>query len=411
MDRSYSRRFTLLEKAVMGENIRTGGSFITEIRSGKGTFIINLQGFSHLEDTILFLITSNELRSVGIPITYDKPDKNDTVRQKIIFDPDNVLDTGFRIEEFNLVSLIAKKGINGPNIIPVLTGYFDGKVNWKDNFIQYKTLISQRNQQKNNIIHNVIDNIKDITKEIKTEPLKNLEFLKFDDKKEDTQKVAEIIPEENTIEVASDECAVLEEVEESGFDFSVNPHETFKEISKKFRKQLEDLENQGIISSEEVTTIENTYTNKVNNTQSIESKIDDMYMEPNDTIKGDVSLTNKIVSEEEISDIEALFNKAEKIVPFSTNRNVTWVKVRPCHLILVPNIDWTIINDPFTFIGQKQFGHIILGTYNFNGEQLYYVGIPARYNNKSNKTANMYFSAYEDRPVREVKTICASLPS
>ena len=167
MDRSYSRRFTLLEKAVMGENIRTGGSFITEIRSGKGTFIINLQGFSHLEDTILFLITSNELRSVGIPITYDKPDKNDTGRQKIIFDPDNVLDTGFRIEEFNLVSLIAKKGINGPNIIPVLTGYFDGKVNWKDNFIQYKTLISQRNQQKNNIIHNVIDNIKDITKEFK----------------------------------------------------------------------------------------------------------------------------------------------------------------------------------------------------------------------------------------------------
>ena len=107
-----------------------------------------------------------------------------------MFDPDNVFDTGFRIEEFNLVSLIAKKGINGPNIIPVLTGYFDNKVNWKDNFIQYKTLISQRNQQKNNIIHNVIDNIKDITKEIKTEPLKNLEFLKFDDKKEDTQKAA-----------------------------------------------------------------------------------------------------------------------------------------------------------------------------------------------------------------------------
>lgn len=125
--RDYSRAiFTLKQEADFGEKTGIFGRAVVEIRGGKAKLMVYAQGLKNgCICSLYFICRRGEefvpLKAVLVNI------KNGRAEAKWDFNPDNILGSGFTIEDAAVVTVMTKEGET------VLSAYIDRPVDWRKN--------------------------------------------------------------------------------------------------------------------------------------------------------------------------------------------------------------------------------------------------------------------------------------
>ncbi|MDE6357423.1 MAG: hypothetical protein K2L15_02410, partial [Eubacteriales bacterium] len=133
--RKYSRNFIPLKQDNTSYNLDFKpaiGRCLIEIKDGKGKVSVYAQGIkpNNEYNVELMCFQKGALKNANIGIlSVDEMGKGEI---KADFDPENVLNTGNKIEDFNIVALI----VNGlDKVVSSLVGYVGNEVNWKNKYI------------------------------------------------------------------------------------------------------------------------------------------------------------------------------------------------------------------------------------------------------------------------------------
>lgn len=148
--RKYSRNFIPLKQDSANYNLDFRpaiGKCLIEIKDGKGKVTIYAQGIKpHNKYKVeLMCFEKGNLKNANIgTLSVDETGKGEI---KADFDPENVLDTGNKIEDFNIVALVVD-GLD--KVVSSLVGYVGNEVNWKNKYNISKNNICCPNEDENN---------------------------------------------------------------------------------------------------------------------------------------------------------------------------------------------------------------------------------------------------------------------
>ncbi len=127
-----------------------------------------------------------------------------------------------------------------------------------------------------------------------------------------------------------------------------SPHNTFREITKRFKKELEELEQIGVLTPEEVSRIQN---------------------------KGD-SPGNK---KGPITDIDYIFRNNTRANPFETRDDCEWVSICVDEIPLTPVQNYRIMSHPFVLSSYRKYKHLLFGRKKDGEKTSYVLGVPDVY--------------------------------
>lgn len=133
--RKYSRNFIPLKQDNQNYSLDFRpalGKCLIEIKDGKGKITVYAQGIKpdNQYSVELMCFEKGNLKNASIGnLSVDSSGKGEI---KADFDPENVLNTGNKIEDFNIVALI----VNGlDKVVSSLVGYVGNEVNWRDKYV------------------------------------------------------------------------------------------------------------------------------------------------------------------------------------------------------------------------------------------------------------------------------------
>lgn len=121
------------------------------------------------------------------------------------------------------------------------------------------------------------------------------------------------------------------------------PHDTFKEITMKFKQELEELEKTGIFTPEEIQAIQQMGKKKDN------------------------------------TDLHFIFQNNEKMLPFGKEDKRDWIRICVDEMILLPLESTRLMRHPFLLAGYQKYHHLILGKHKKNGKTQIFLGVPDAY--------------------------------
>ena len=226
-NRRYEKVFLMLRQEVAGYALSKRlpwGSCIMELKNGKGKFHLTAQGLKPLVYSV-YLMAGNESIFCGEL----RPDRKEGCGElKWDFDPD-AIGEGRKAEDFHTVLVVAEDGQGG--FSAPLTAYFGEKKNWKKDFRpREKTLLPAEENKTEEM------QIQAAEAAVALPPRMPVVF----EKKEEPPKPAytEIAPEQST-----------------------SYHGSFHGLLAKFRQELENLEETGILTKQETENIRNIGVN------------------------------------------------------------------------------------------------------------------------------------------------------
>ena len=352
-NRKYDKILVSLKQDTHGFSLGerpTSGSCTIEIKNNKGIIRISLKDLKQPKtNTYKFYgISVSKSKSEGIYICDITPDNTGFFEYKREFNPDNFIDTQKTIDEINVFAVICENKTESNIIISPLCGYTDTKINWKNRFKIYS-------KQENDTIIDLSD-YKEITEITKTP--------------QNTIQAAEKI--NLTQKTISSTEAVLEKPSKNDIFndiFSIPASDMFSSITKRFKEEMELLENAGIFTKEDINKINNIKTNTTNTIENINES--DKNYEISEIPKH--STTEYTINKH--NDIDNIFEENKKItLPHS---NIEWVMCDFDEHILLPENTILYSKNPFILYCCKKYKHIIIGR---NKEKnTYYIGIPDFY--------------------------------
>ena len=222
-NRRYEKVFLMLRQETAGYALGKRppwGSCVMELKNGKGRLHLTMQGLRPLRYEV-YVMAGEE--SVFCGAVYPEK-KEGRCELKWDFDPDAVGD-GKKAEDFHTVILLAE-GLSAP-----LTAYFKEKRNWKKDFVPEK---KEQTEQEEILLQAA----EAVTPE-KPAPVVVME--KGEEQKDTNAKVAEAQKDRSQGSV----------------------HGSFQGLLAKFRQELEELEETGILSHEETEQIRGMGENPV----------------------------------------------------------------------------------------------------------------------------------------------------
>lgn len=355
-NRKYDKILVSLKQDTHGFSLGerpTSGSCTIEIKNNKGILRISLKDLKQPKTNIykLYGISVSKSKSEGIYICDITPDSTGFFEYKREFDPDNFIDTKKTIDEINVFAVICESKNESNIIISPLCGYTYTKINWKSRFTIY-----DKSEQQNDTIIDLSD-YKEIT--------------------ENSQNTIQAAEKTNfTEKTISSTEAVLEKPSKNDiFDdiFSIPASDMFSSITKRFKEEMELLENAGIFTKEDIKKINNN--NKTNNIENINNSdksdnIDKIY-EISETPKNS-NIEYNIIND---NNIDNVFEENKKItLPHSS---IEWVMCDFDEHILLPENIILYSKNPFILYCCKKYKHIIIGRN--KKKNTYYIGIPDFY--------------------------------
>lgn len=180
----------------------------------------------------------------------------------------------------------------------------------------------------------------------KNRPNKVADFVAAEDNSPEPMEKEPIKAEEKKEEAKENKYTEYVTKEDFYGDFHISsekPHDTFREITRKFNQELKLLEQTGVLTPEEI--------------QQITSK----------TKKFDNS-----------NEIETLFTNNEKMLPFGKNDTREFIRICADELALVPGVPIGLLHHPLLILGSKKYNHLILGK-GKDAAGCIYIGVPDQY--------------------------------
>ena len=313
------------------------------------------------------------------------------------FDPDDIFGSGVCVEDINTAAVWNDS--ESPTRA-VLEGFVSHKVSWLKNLeifgtegpviineeksdektaekIESKILEFEKNavdmQEEKKAESHILLN-EDIKENIKENISENSDAV-YDETIEDEAENAEETSEKEDETYKSDNTDDIDNTElqaaEAAVEQMASPHDTFRIIAEKFRRELDMLDEMGILDKS-VILGENS-SNKSDKTLKKTEK-----MKAVDDIKEKAQDIRQPANEKEM-----LFEKNEKL---NVGGGTLWVKADYREMYFIPS---AIVELRKLFVknGARKGNHVIVGKN--NGK--YYIGIPGSENQRENAENNGYY--------------------
>lgn len=362
--RKYSRNFISLNQESSAYNLdfrACMGKCIIEIRENVGKINISVQG---LKPSILYKICLISLKDTELkeePLGFIDIDVNGKGESKISFNPDNINNSGLKIEDCNVISIIVEDN----ELTSPLVGYIGEEIYWREKYISYKENASKFEDEDNDKIN---EDMIELENEI------NEDITEFDDKiNEDINEFDNEINEDIKLEnlILDNKVGEIEDTSEKNTQNNSNINKNDIENTNRF----EDFNNLIKNFKKEMLNLEENTSNK-----DIISNIGQNINENNTNIP------------EKNMDIEYIKIKNPIMKPFENNKdNTVWYRISPEELVLLGEDIWKYSNNQFVFVNYKKYKHLILGIKLENMEDKYILGVPCKFEkNFSSKGLNEF---------------------
>ncbi|GEM_PF-1984703 len=339
LNRKYNRIFILLNGRNEGVGMNLNGSCDIEIINGTGKLYAYVGGMGRLKPKRrkLYLLSSGIMGTTAVAAGEFEMKGSNAVLETG-FDPDNVFGSGMTIEGINAAAVWNSD--EGP-LRAVLDGYVSQKVNWMKNLEIYG-----EKKVKREIKNETVEKFK-TAEEIEAKILKTTEA------KEDENEAVE---------------ATLQAAEAAVLDYA--PHDTFKVIAERFRRELDMLDEMGIVDKSFILGSDKQEADNKNTVKEDEKpKVAENIIKKDEQIK---------YQDKNMSEADMLFYKNDKL---TAGGDTEWIKIDYREGYFIPNA----INDLrllFVRNGARRGRHMIAG----RADDKYYIGVPG--NEKQRKSAN-----------------------
>ncbi len=338
LNRKYNRIFLLLSGKNEGISMNLNGSCDIEIINGKAKLYSYVGGISRLKkkEHKLYLIFENNGKTLAVSAgNYEAKGSNAVLEGNI--DPDDVFGSGMAVE--NIAAAAIWNESEGP-YRAVLEGFVSQRFNWQKNLCVFGEYEADNS--------------------INDEPQENL------------------VPKENLVEQEAEqkliECETkqsddtIEAAEASAVYYS--PHDTFREITEKFRRELDMLDKMGIVDKTMILGNESSTESK----EKRKERSAELHTADNE---------NKESKRITAMNADMLFLNNAKLI---TDGATEWVRADYRELYFIPGA-MKSLRQLFVRNGARKGRHMIAGR---NGEK-YYIGVPGNENQRKSANASGFY--------------------
>ena len=394
LKRKYNRIFILLNGINEGLSENINGSCDIEIINGRAKLYAYVGGMGRLKEKerTVYLISAGIKGSLAIPAGKLERKGTNAVLETS-FDPDDIFGSGVCVEDINTAAVWNDS--ESPTRA-VLEGFVSHKVSWLKNLeifgtegpviineeksdektaekIESKILEFEKNaidmqeekkaeshiQLNEDIKENISENSDTVYDETIGDEAETME--------ETSEKEDETYKSDNTDDIDNTELQAAEAAVEQ----MVSPHDTFRMIAEKFRRELDMLDEMGILDKSVI--LGETNGDKSDKTLKKTEK-----MKAVDDIKEKAKAPRQPANEKEM-----LFEKNEKL---NVGGGTLWVKADYREMYFIPS---AIVELRKLFVknGARKGNHVIAGKN--NGK--YYIGIPGSENQRKDAENNGYY--------------------
>lgn len=400
LKRKYNRIFILLNGINEGLSENINGSCDIEIINGRAKLYAYVGGMGRLKEKerTVYLISAGIKGSLAIPAGKLERKGTNAVLETS-FDPDDIFGSGVCVEDINTAAVWNDS--ESPTRA-VLEGFVSHKVSWLKNLeifgtegpviineeksdektaekIESKILEFEKNavdMQEEKKAESYIQLNEDIKENIKENISENSDTV-YDETIEDEAETMEETSEkeDETYKRDNDNTEDIDNTElqaaEAAVEQMASPHDTFRMIAEKFRRELDMLDEMGILDKSVI--LGENGSDKSDKTLKKTEK-----MKAVDDIKEKAQDISQPASEKEM-----LFKKNEKL---NVGGGTLWVKADYREMYFIPS---AIVELRKLFVknGARKGNHVIAGKN--NGK--YYIGIPGSENQRENAENNGYY--------------------
>lgn len=401
LKRKYNRIFILLNGINEGLSENINGSCDIEIINGRAKLYAYVGGMGRLKEKerTVYLISAGIKGSLAIPAGKLERKGTNAVLE-MSFDPDDIFGSGVCVEDINTAAVWNDS--ENPTRA-VLEGFVSHKVSWLKNLeifgtegpviineeksdektaekIESKILEFEKNavdmQEEKKAESHILLN-EDIRENIKENISENIDTV-YDETIEDEAQTMEETSEkedeaykiDNEDNIDNTDNTELQAAE-AAVEQMASPHDTFRMIAEKFRRELDMLDEMGILDKSVILGENNG--DKSDKTQKKTEKRKSV-----DDIKEKAQDLRQPANEKEM-----LFEKNEKL---NVGGGTLWVKADYREMYFIPS---AIVELRKLFVknGARKGNHVIAGKN--NGK--YYIGIPGSENQRKDAENNGYY--------------------
>ena len=378
-NRRYDKVFIMLRQELNGFSMGqqpAWGSCIMELKNKKGKLFVTVQGLKKLADDRtyeFFVIGGMGTAMRGVSCGNIFVDQYGKGELKWEFDPDEIGQSCFCVEQLHTVALLVKGGYG---LTAPLAGYFKEKVSWQKQFQEEKekkdlraaeAILAQPPKKENKIekseqkreekitqIHK--QDMQETKKEMEKQKTEPQNFITIEDIRKETNK-----KEENT---------------ESTFQ------KNFKNMLLNFKKELEQLEQKGVLTQEDRKKI---------------AQADAMTVKKEET---SVVTDKKDLNENK--EITYILEHNDDIYPFEEKDR--WKSIALEELAVLPLDALKMMHHSFFILAYRKYKHFI---FQKTAEGEYYIGVPDQYQPQTRREAQqLLFSTFEPCKKETMKVGC-----
>lgn len=394
LKRKYNRIFILLNGINEGLSENINGSCDIEIINGRAKLYAYVGGMGRLKEKerTVYLISAGIKGSLAIPAGKLERKGTNAVLETS-FDPDDIFGSGVCVEDINTAAVWNDS--ESPTRA-VLEGFVSHKVSWLKNLEIFGTegpviINEEKSDEKTaeKIESKILEfekNAVDMQEEKKAESHIQLnEDIKenisensdtvYDETIEDeaetmeetSEKEDETYKRDNTDDIDNTELQAAEAAVEQ----MVSPHDTFRIIAEKFRRELDMLDEMGILDKSVILGENNgDKSDKTLKKTEKRKSVDDIKEKAQEPMQP-------------ANEKEMLFEKNEKL---NVGGGTLWVKADYREMYFIP-LAIVELRKLFVKNGARKGNHVIAGKN--NGK--YYIGIPGSENQRKDAENNGYY--------------------
>ncbi|MEA4816541.1 MAG: hypothetical protein VB120_06760 [Lachnospiraceae bacterium] len=356
------------------------GSALIEIKNDLKTISVDVKNMKNTKEGYdLYLISSKPKKSEGVYVGRIDTDKNGKAHKEFIIDD--------RSDSFNVVAVIWSRDIRSGSFSAPIVGYRDGKVNWKKEFSAFLRNQAVAFDEKQPDIMAASAPVLEKQSE-KTDEM----LFKGEEKKN---------PKENA-ERPKEEFATSSDFFNDYYALGTNTHDNFKRMVDKFNKELDELENLGVIDKEKAEKIRNSGEKTVYTESQKERPLKEEFKKeelkkeelkkedpPKKELKKEGFKAEGFQKQEPkkqkkpVDSIDYIFENNPKIMPFPYDDNLNFIRIDIEELILF-DVPLELIRSKFLNLSYAKYKHIIIA----EDEDGYVLGVPDKYNKSLNREAS-----------------------
>ena len=384
------------------------GSCIMELKNKKGKLFVTVQGLKKLADDRtyeFFVIGGMGTAMRGVSCGNIFVDQYGKGELKWEFDPDAIGQSCFCVEQLHTVALLVKGGYG---LTAPLAGYFKEKVSWQRQFQEEKEKKDLRAAEAILAQPPKKENKTEKSEQKKEEKITQIHKQDMQETKKEMEKQKTESQNFITIEDIRKEVKKKEEKTESVFQ------KNFKNMLLNFKKELEQLEQKGVLTQEDRKKIAqaDAMTVKKEETSVVADKKDLNENKEQASVVADKKDLNENKEQESVvadkkdlnenKEITYILEHNDDIYPFEEKDR--WKSIALEELAILPLDALKMMHHSFFILAYRKYKHFI---FQKTAEGEYYIGVPDQYQPQTRREAQqLLFSTFEPCKKETMKVGC-----